>query len=69
LREFAQVAAAFALSDVIRPESKRAIEDLHRMGIQVAMLTGDSEAVARAVAQELGIDQYFAQVLPENKDQ
>jgi len=54
---------------VIRPESKRAIEDLHRMGIQVAMLTGDSEAVARAVAQELGIDQYFAQVLPENKDQ
>lgn len=64
-----QVAAAFALADVIRPESKRAVEDLHRMGIQVAMLTGDSEAVARAVAQELGIDQFFAQVLPENKDQ
>lgn len=64
-----KVAAAFALSDVIRPESKRAVEALHRMGIQVAMLTGDSEAVAKAVAQELGIDQYFAQVLPENKDQ
>ncbi len=64
-----RVAAAFALSDVVRPESKRAVDELHRMGIQVAMLTGDSEAVARAVAQELGIDQFFAQVLPENKDQ
>jgi Cu2+-exporting ATPase len=39
------------------------------MGVQVAMLTGDSEAVAKAVAADLGIDQYFAQVLPENKDQ
>jgi P-type Cu2+ transporter len=38
------------------------------MGVEVAMLTGDSEAVARAVAEELGIDQYFAQVLPEDKD-
>jgi P-type Cu2+ transporter len=66
-----QVAAAFALSDVIRPESKRAVEALHKMGTQVALLTGDSEAVARAVAQELGIDHTlcFARVLPENKDQ
>ncbi|MGE5140079.1 MAG: HAD-IC family P-type ATPase, partial [Rudaea sp.] len=64
-----QPAAAFALADVIRPESKQAVQRLHEMGIQVAMLTGDSEAVAQAVAQELGIDQYFAQVLPENKDQ
>ncbi len=63
------VAAAFALADVIRPESKRAIQRLHEMGVQVAMLTGDSEAVAKAVAQELGIDTYFAEVLPENKDQ
>ena len=39
------------------------------MGIEVAMLTGDSEAVARAVAEELGIDTYFAEVLPEHKDQ
>ena len=39
------------------------------MGVQVAMLTGDAEAVARSVAEELGIDQYFAQVLPEHKDQ
>jgi P-type Cu2+ transporter len=64
-----QVVAAFALADVIRPESARAVARLHEMGVQVAMLTGDAEAVARSVAEELGIDQYFAQVLPENKDQ
>lgn len=60
--------AAFALADVIRVESKHAVEKLHAMGVEVAMLTGDSEAVAKAVARELGIDRYFAQVLPEDKD-
>jgi P-type Cu2+ transporter len=64
-----RVTAGFALADVIRPESRAAIDQLHQMGVEVAMLTGDSEAVARAVASELGIDQYFAQVLPEHKDQ
>jgi Cu2+-exporting ATPase len=64
-----QVAAAFALADVIRPESKQAVGRLHEMGVEVAMLTGDSEAVAKAVAEELGIDRYFAEVLPEHKDQ
>ena len=64
-----QVVASFALADVIRPESKRAIDRLHEMGIEVAMLTGDSEAVAKSVAEDLGIDQYFAEVLPEHKDQ
>jgi P-type Cu2+ transporter len=64
-----RVVAGFALADVIRPESKAAVDKLHEMGVEVAMLTGDSEAVARAVAVELGIDQYFAQVLPEHKDQ
>lgn len=64
-----QVAAAFSLADQIRPESKEAVRRLHAMGMEVAMLTGDSEDVARAVAEELGIDRYFAQVLPENKDQ
>ena len=64
-----QVAAAFALADVIRPESKKVVDRLHDMGIEVAMLTGDSEAVAKAVAGELGIDQTFAEVLPEHKDQ
>ena len=60
--------AAFALADVIRPESKEAIDKLHQMGVEVAMLTGDSQAVAHAVADELGIDQVFAEVLPEHKD-
>jgi Cu2+-exporting ATPase len=60
--------AAFALADVVRPESRQAVERLRELGIQVAMLTGDSEQVARAVSDELGIDTYFAEVLPEQKD-
>ena len=62
------VVAAFALADVIREESRQAIQKLHEMGIEVAMLTGDSEDVAKAVAAELNIDRYFAEVLPEDKD-
>jgi Cu2+-exporting ATPase len=64
-----QVLAAFSLADVIRPESKQVIQRLHKMGVDVAMLTGDSQAVAKTVADKLGIDTYFAEVLPENKDQ
>lgn len=64
-----QAVAGFALADVIRPESRQAIDRLHALEIEVAMLTGDSEAVAKAVAEELGIDHYFAEVLPEHKDQ
>ena len=64
-----QVLAAFALADVVRPESRLAIDKLYEMGVEVAMLTGDSQAVAKAVADELGIHTYFAEVLPENKDQ
>jgi Cu2+-exporting ATPase len=64
-----QVVAAFALADLIRPESKQAVEKLQKMGVEVAMITGDSEAVAQAVADELAIDRYFAEVLPEHKDQ
>jgi Cu2+-exporting ATPase len=64
-----QPVAAFALADVIRGVSRRAIDRLHEMGLEVAMLTGDSQAVADAVAAELGIDTVFAQVLPEHKDQ
>ena len=60
--------ASFALADVIRPESRAAIEKLHQMGVQVAMLTGDSQAVAKVVAEDLGIDTYFAEVLPDQKD-
>lgn len=64
-----QIVAGFALADVIRPESKAAVQRLHEFGIEVAMLTGDSRAVAQAVADELGIDRVFAEVLPEHKDQ
>ena len=59
--------AMFAVADAIRPESREAIEALHRRGIEVAMLTGDARAVADAVARDLGIDTVFAEVLPEDK--
>ncbi len=61
--------ASFALADVIREESREAVKRLHEMGVDVAMLTGDSQAVAKAVAEELGIDVFYAEVLPEHKDQ
>jgi Cu2+-exporting ATPase len=61
------VVALFAIADVIREESRQAVQQLHDLGLKVAMLTGDSEAVAAAVAKELNIDTYFAQVLPEHK--
>lgn len=64
-----QPAAAFTLADVIRPESKHAVKRLHEMGVQVAMLTGDSRAVAESVGAELGIDTVMAEVLPEHKEQ
>ncbi len=63
------IVAAIALADVIRPESAEVVKRLQGMGIEVAMITGDSEDVAKAVATELKIERYFAQVLPENKDQ
>lgn len=63
------ILAAIAVADVVRAESKSAVNELKRMGIEVAMLTGDSRAVAEAVAKELGINRVFAEVLPEHKDQ
>ena len=63
-----EVAGALALEDEIRPESKAAVEELHRAGIEVAMITGDASPVAEAVAADLGIDEVFAEVLPEDKD-
>jgi Cu2+-exporting ATPase len=65
--EDARVLAGFAVADAIRPESKEAVERLHELGIEVVMMTGDSQAVADAVARELGIDTVLAQVLPEDK--
>jgi P-type Cu2+ transporter len=61
------VAGALALADAIRPESREAVEALHALGVEVVMITGDAEPVARAVAAELGIDQVFAGVRPEDK--
>jgi Cu2+-exporting ATPase len=62
-----KVAGAFALSDKIREESYEAVKKLKDRGIEVFMLTGDSQEVAKWVAEELGIDDYFAQVLPDKK--
>lgn len=67
LLEGTTVLAAFALADVIRPESRTAVTALQEQGVQVAMLTGDSQDVACWVAGELGISTYFAEVLPEHK--
>jgi Cu2+-exporting ATPase len=64
-----RILAAFALGDVIRPESREAVALLKQQGVRVAMLTGDADEVARWVASELGIDEYVAQVLPEHKSE
>jgi Cu2+-exporting ATPase len=61
------VLAAFAVADVVRPESKDAVRALHDRGIEVVMMTGDARDVAQAVASELGIRTVFAEVLPEQK--
>jgi Cu2+-exporting ATPase len=63
------VVAAFALEDEVRPEAREAVEDLRRLGVDVAMITGDARQVAESVGRELGIDEVFAEVLPEDKDQ
>src|SRR5262245_33935606 len=62
------VIGAFALEDEIRPEARQAVTDLQAAGKQVVMITGDARQVADAVAAELGIDEVFAEVLPEDKD-
>ena len=63
----ARPVGAIALADIIRPESRDALGRLKAMGIKPIMLTGDSAAVARWVAAELGLDDYFAEVLPDQK--
>ncbi|MFB6208122.1 MAG: copper-translocating P-type ATPase [Candidatus Nanohaloarchaea archaeon] len=68
LIEDGEAVAAAGLADVVREESREAVEKLQEKGIEVAMLTGDSEEVASAVAGELGIETYFAEVLPDDKD-
>lgn len=61
------VAGAIALADAIRPESRAAVAELKAMGIRCMMLTGDNRRVARWVANEVGLEEYFAEVLPDKK--
>ncbi|UYN89203.1 MAG: heavy metal translocating P-type ATPase [Anaerolineales bacterium] len=63
-----QPIAVFAIADALRPQSKLVIDSLRQLGIRAAMLTGDSEPVAAAVAAELGITEFFAEVLPADKE-
>ncbi|HEX2109112.1 MAG TPA: heavy metal translocating P-type ATPase [Rubrobacteraceae bacterium] len=61
-------AGLVAVADVVREESREAVEALEGMGLEVAMLTGDNERTAGAIAHELGIERVLAEVLPENKE-
>jgi len=62
-----KIEGALALADIIRPESREALQRLKEMGIQTMMITGDAGPVARWVASELNLDDYFAEVLPDQK--
>jgi Cu2+-exporting ATPase len=63
------IVGALAVEDAPRPEAREAVDELRAMGRQVVMITGDARQVADAVAEQLGIEQVFAEVLPEDKDQ
>jgi len=63
------VVGAMSLEDEIRPESRQAVNELHQLGVRVAMITGDAHQVAEAVGKELSIDEVLAEVLPEDKHQ
>jgi len=65
--EGASAMAVFAVADAVRPESRDAVQRLHAQHIEVIMMTGDARSVAQSVAQELGIDTVFAEVLPDQK--
>jgi Cu+-exporting ATPase len=62
-----QVAGIIALADTLKPGAKAALQALHKMGIETAMLTGDNRRTAEAIAREAGIDRVLAEVLPEHK--
>ncbi|HOI16482.1 MAG TPA: HAD-IC family P-type ATPase, partial [Geobacteraceae bacterium] len=64
-----ELKGAVALADIIRPESKEAVARIKKMGIRCMMLTGDNELVAKWVSDEIGLDEYFAEVLPHQKAQ
>jgi P-type Cu2+ transporter len=62
-----QVLAVFGLADQVRESARKAVKKLQKMGVQVVMITGDAEAVAKTVAEDLHIDRYYARVLPQDK--
>jgi len=62
-----KVIAEFELRDIIKPEAKELIQTLHKLGLKVAMLTGDNEKVATKIAKELHIDKVYAKLLPQDK--
>ncbi len=64
-----QVAGIIALADTLKPNARKALQELHKMGVEVAMLTGDNQRTADAIAREVGIDRALAEVLPEHKAQ
>jgi Cu2+-exporting ATPase len=67
--EDGRLLGVLALEDEIRPESREAVRDLHQLGLQVAMITGDSKKVADSVAHDIGIDRVAAEVSPLTKRQ
>jgi Cu2+-exporting ATPase len=62
-----EIFGALSLEDALRPESREAVDQLHELGVRVAMITGDASQVAEAVGVDLGIDEVLAEVLPEDK--
>src|SRR5699024_12608313 len=67
MKEDGRVIGLFAVMDQLRDSSREAVEKLHNMGIKTAMLTGDNQKTAGAIAKSLGIDEVFAELMPEDK--